>query len=420
MKNRMIIFTAVFFSFIAEAAAQEALTLESSIEIALENNLSIKVAKNQYEISANNATKGNAGLLPSLSASANTNYSEHSSDKISSSTSLNFSYTLFDGFGGSYNYKILNLQKERGELITRYNIENTIANVISGFYQLSKAFDDFDVASKNMAISKERLQRNQSKYEFGNINKLEVLNAKVDFNRDSSTYLKSQQFSEELVREMNVLLGRSAETKFQLIPDASEFQSFNLSDLKKRTLEENADYLIQANQLREDDLAVKKAKSGQLPSVSINSSYSYYENEIVGTNSNTQLTGGVSMSFNIFDGKRKKIEIANARIQKQNTELEYQDKMLELEKNLVNAYADYQYNLKVLALEEDALEAATLNFEQTKEYYQLGQISSTTFREAQLNLVEAQNNKSAARYDTKDSEVNIKKISGSLLKFSEI
>ncbi len=413
--NKIIIFTIFLTSLCTNVKAQEALTLEGSIAIALDNNLSIKVVKNQSEISANNATKGNAGLLPSLSASANTNYSEHSSDKISSSTSLNFSYTLFDGFGGSYNYKILNLQKERGELTTRYNIENTIASVISGFYELSKALDDFDVASKNMAISKERLQRNQSKYEFGNINKLEVLNAKVDYNRDSSTYLKSQQFYEELVREMNVLLGRNAETKIQLIPDASEFQSFNLINLKKQTLEENADYLIQANQLREDELAVKKAKSGQLPSLSINSSYSYYENEIIGTNSNTQLIGGVTMSFKIFDGKRKKIEIANAQIQKQNTKLEYQDKMLQLEKNLVNAYADFNYNLKVLELEQDALEAATLNFEQTKEYYQLGQVSSTTFREAQLNLVEAQNNKSSARYDAKKSEINIKKISGLLL-----
>ncbi|MDM8161609.1 TolC family protein [Labilibaculum sp. K2S] len=413
--NKTIIFVTFLLLPGSNCKAQEALTLEASIAIALNNNLSIKVAENQSEISVNNATKGNAGLLPSFNAGANTNYNEHSTDKVSSSTSLNFSYILFDGFGARYNYKILNLQKEQGALTARYNIENTIANVISGFYQLSKAFDDLDVASKNMVISKERLQRNQSKYEFGNINKLEVLNAKVDFNRDSSTYLKSQQFYEELVREMNVLLGRSAETKFQLIPDASEFQSFNLSDLKKKALEENADYLIQANQLREDELAVKKAKSGQLPSLSINSSYSYYENEIVGTNSNTQLAGGLNLSFNVFDGKRKKIEIANAKIQKQNTELEFQNKMLKLEKDLVNAYADFNYNLRVLELEEDALEAATLNFEQTKEYYQLGQVSSTTFREAQLNLVEAQNNKSSARYDAKKSEINIKKISGTLL-----
>lgn len=413
--NKIIIFT-IFLGFLSiKSKAQEALTLEASIAIALENNLSIKVAKYQSEISANNATKGNAGLLPDLSASAGTNYSEYSSDKISSSTSLNFSYTLFDGFGGSYNYKILNLQKEQGNLTARYAIENVIVDVISGFYQLSEAYDNLDTASENLKISKERLQRSQSKYEFGNINKLEVLNAKVDFNTDNSNFLKSQQAYEEAIREMNVLLGRKAETKIQLIQDDSGFQVFDIEELKSKTLTENAEYLIKASELREDEITVKQAKSGQFPSLNLNSSYSYYENKVSGTNSHAQLTGGLSMSFNIFDGKRKQIEIANAKIQKQISEFEFQNKMLELKKELANAYADYQYNFKILELEEDALEAAKLNFEQTKEYYHLGQVSSTTFREAQLNLVEAQNDKSAARYDAKQSEVNIKKISGMLL-----
>lgn len=415
MKNKLIIIIAILMISIFKLEAQEALTLETAVQIALNNNLNIKVAKNDAEVSANNATKGNAGLLPSLNASAGTNYSEHSSDEVSSSGALNFSYTLFDGFGGKYNYQILNLQKEQGDLTARYNIENTISSVISGFYQLSKAYDDFESAVKNLEISKERLLRNESKYEFGNINKLEVLNAKVDFNSDSTSYLQAQQTYEEASREMNVLLGRKAETKFQLVPDGSEFQVFSLLGLKKETLEKNAEYLIAANQLRQKETEVKETKSGQLPSVSLNSSYSYYENEIAGTNSNTQLTGGVTVSFNIFDGKRKKTQIANAKIEKLNSELEYQNTELELEKELVNAYADYQYNLKILSLQEDALEAAQLNFDQTKEYYNLGQVTSTTFREAQQNLIEAINSKSSARNDAKLSEVTIKKISGTLL-----
>jgi len=415
MYKQFIFIALIVLSRVSLLNAQEALTLESAIQIALSNNYDIKVAKNGSEIAKNNATKGNAGLLPSLNASGGVNYSEHNEDEIYSSGALNFSYTLFNGLGARHTYQILNLRKQQGELTARFNIENTIANVISGFYQLSKAYDELDVASENLQISKERLLRNESKYEFGNINKLEVLNAKVDFNRDSSVYLKSQQSYEEAIREMNVLLGRSAESKMQLIKEKSNFQEFNMMELKRKTLEENAEYLLKTSELREDEIAVKKAKSGQLPSLSLKSSYSYYENEIMGTNSHTQLTGGLTLSFNIFDGKRKKTEIANAKIQKQITELELQDKKLNLEKDLVNAYADYQYNLKVLALEEDALNAASLNFEQTKEYYQLGQVTSTSFREAQLNLVEAKNNKAAAGYNAKLSELNIKIVSGVLL-----
>ncbi|PXY02144.1 hypothetical protein DF185_05730 [Marinifilum breve] len=415
MYKQFIFIALIVLGRVSLLNAQEALTLESAIQIALSNNYDIKVAKNGSEIAKNNATKGNAGLLPSLNASGGVNYSEHNEDEIYSSGALNFSYTLFNGLGARHTYQILNLRKQQGELTARFNIENTIANVISGFYQLSKAYDELDVASENLQISKERLLRSESKYEFGNINKLEVLNAKVDFNRDSSVYLKSQQSYEEAIREMNVLLGRSAESKMQLIKENSNFQEFNMMKLKRKTLEENAEYLLKTSELREDEIAVKKAKSGQLPSLSLKSSYSYYENEIMGTNSHTQLTGGLTLSFNIFDGKRKKTEIANAKIQKQITEFELQDKKLKLEKDLINAYADYQYNLKVLALEEDALNAASLNFEQTKEYYHLGQVTSTSFREAQLNLVEAKNNKAAAGYNAKLSELNIKIVSGVLL-----
>jgi outer membrane protein len=127
-----------------------------------------------------------------------------------------------------------------------------------------------------------------------------------------------------------------------------------------------------------------------LPSLQLKSSYSYYENELTNTNSHTQLTGELSLTFNIFDGKKKKTEIANAKIQKQVSEYQYQDKMLQLEKEIIDTYSAYQYSLNLLSLEEDALEAAQLNFEQTKEYYQLGQVNSTRFREAQLNFVEAQ------------------------------
>lgn len=404
------------FVFTSSLFAQETFTLDAAVAIALENNLNIKVARSDAEISSNNATRGNAGLLPSIGVGANTNYAEYASDELSSSGNINLSYTLFDGFGGRYTYKLLNIQKEQGELMARFNIESIISSVIFGFYDLSESSDDLFVAEDNLAISKDRLKRNESKYEFGNINKLEVLNAKVDFNRDSSSYLKAQQNYDQSARELNVLLGRSAETNLQIIPDASEFRVFDLDQLKNEALLNNADYLLRRSRLEASELTEKKTKASQLPSLKLNSSYNYYENKIMGTNSNTQLTGGLSLSMNLFDGKKKRTSIANAKIQKQMSLYEEAEQRLQLEKNLVNAYASHQYNLQILDLEEDALEASKLNFEQSREYYHLGQISSTTYREAQLNYVEAQNKRSAARYQAKRSEISIEKISGTLLK----
>ncbi|TKG94276.1 TolC family protein [Puteibacter caeruleilacunae] len=395
--------------------AQETLTLESAISLALENNLNIKVARKQADISANNATKGNAGLLPKLDASGGISYAQHTQDEVTSSAGVDLSYTLFDGFGRRFTYDILNLQKEQGALQARYNIESTISTVISAFYRLSETYDNVNTSSENVKISKERLQRNEAKYEFGGINKLDVLNAKVDFNRDSSNYLIAKQKYQEAIGDMNVYLGRPADTPFDLIPDASKFQTYNLEQMKEVTLQQNADYLLMAKEMEETEISLRKVKSSQLPSLNLRSGYTVYENEVAGSSSKGQLTGGISLSFNIFNGKQKKTDIANAHIQRDIALYNLENKQLSLEKDLINAYNDYQYNLKVLRLEEEALEAATLNFEQTKEYYQLGQVTSTTFREAQLNLTEARNNKAAARYQAKLSEVNLKKISGMLL-----
>jgi len=413
MKNIIILIGFLLFS--GSLFAQETLTLDHAVAIALENNLNIKVARSDAEITSNKATKGNAGLLPTLGAGVNTNYSEHASDELNSSGSLNLTYTLFNGFGGHYTYKLLNLQKDQANLSARYQIETIISGVIMSFYNMNEKSDDLLVAEDNLAISKDRLKRNEAKYEYGNINKLEVLNAKVDFNRDSSSYLKAQQNYDETARELNVLLGRSVETELQILPDASEFQFFDLNQLKDEALNNNADYLIKRSQLEASEISEKKAKSSQLPSLKLNSNYNYYENKIVGTNSHSQLTGGLSLSMNIFDGKKKKTTIANAKIEKQISIFQEQEQRLQLEKDIVHALSSYEYNLQILSLEEDALEASKLNFEQSREYYRLGQISSTTYREAQLNYAEAQNKRSAARYQAKRSEINIKKISGSLL-----
>lgn len=396
--------------------SQKALTLDSAIELALSNNLDVKIVKNQSIIAGNNASLGNAGLLPSLSASGGMNYTEHAQDDISSNAALNFSYTLFDGFNGRNTYQILQVEKDKGELNARYNIENIIFNVVAAFYDLVKSHDDLMVYKENLEISKDRLRRNETKYEFGNINKLDVLNAKVDFNRDSSSYLQAKKVYEEAVRGINVLLGQDVDEKYQIISNETPLRNYQLEELKEKALNENADYLLKKKELHLKELAVQKETGTQLPSVKLQSAYTYYDNELVGTNSHTRLTGGISVSFNIFNGKQKKTAIVNAKIQQDNAEYDLQNKMLALEKDVVNAFADYHYNVKKMNLEKDALEAAELNFKQTREYYHLGQVTATGFREAQLNLLEARNNLSSAQYNVKLSDVNIERISGELLK----
>ena len=104
-------------------------TLQECLARGLEHNFSIKMVKNQQEVSANNATPANAGLLPTVDVSAS--YSgdfstTRTTPRATGNTTtergaydgtldagIDLNWTVFDGFSVWTNYKQLKLLKEQ-------------------------------------------------------------------------------------------------------------------------------------------------------------------------------------------------------------------------------------------------------------------------------------------------------------------
>ena len=71
------LYTTLLFVIIGfSAQAQELLSLEDAVKIALENNYDIKIAKNNSKIDATNNNLANARMLPSLNANFTNNNSQ--------------------------------------------------------------------------------------------------------------------------------------------------------------------------------------------------------------------------------------------------------------------------------------------------------------------------------------------------------
>jgi outer membrane protein len=124
---------------------------------------------------------------------------------------------------------------------------------------------------------------------------------------------------------------------------------------------------------------------------------------------------GATLSFNLFDGFQRKIQTQNAKIQQKNRELTWEETRLNLEKEVISAYESYQNSLLVLDLEKKYLEAADLNFKRTRELYNLGQVTTTQFREAQLNLIRSRSSVSTAKYEAKIKEIELLRLTGQLI-----
>jgi len=203
--------------------SQELLGKEDAVRIAMENNFDIKISNNNVNIAKNNASFQNSKYLPSISGSAGGNYTntdgtitqkngtdvDFSNNETSGlNASLGLSYTVFDGFGRSNTYKKLQENYHISELQARQLVENTILNIFNSYYSVARLTQDVSNQKQTVAISNIRLQRAKYGTEYGQGSQLDVLNAEVDYNNDSISYLTNTQLLANEKRSLNLLLGR--------------------------------------------------------------------------------------------------------------------------------------------------------------------------------------------------------------------
>ncbi len=402
------------------------LTFAQAISIALEQNHQVKIARNTAEIAENSAHIGNAGLLPSISFSATTTYlapENNSTGTLSNTTNtaqLQLTYTLFDGLGNIYRYKRLTTGSQIADLEARHLIETTLVQVGNAYYGAASSFENLHIAGEILAISKERLNRAEKRSVYGQARTIDVLAARVDYIADKVTFTQAQYGWEEARRRLNVLLNRDINQDFVVDTGVKINTGYELEQLKTAARSGNASYLSAKERVQQSRYDVKIATAAYLPRLSLNSSY-YYSNYLGGFDpSLSGLSGNfrlaASLDVNLFNGFQTAIQRANANIALDNNKLLEDQTLLNLEKDVISAYEAYRTALLVLELQEQYVEAAQLNFQRTQELYNLGQVTTTQFREAQLNLSRARTNQSAAKYSVKLKELELLRLTGQLVK----
>lgn len=411
---------------------QELLTLDNAINRALQKNHQIKVLRNTVKISENNVNVGNAGFLPKLDVVSAANYSDLEMQQTNgtlkqkstlSSAQIQLSYNLFDGLGSYFTYKNLKAGAEGSALSARQNIELTLLQVIRGYYSVAAAQEGLNIRKEALQISRERLQRIEKKAAYGQANKIDLLNARVDFNADTVAYLNADLQLTEARRALNLLLGQDVNTAFAVEHEVQFLQALSLDDLKASAYENNASYLLAQSNIRQSKYALRQTQSVYSPRLDFTTAYGYSQTatdlDLTLNNPDRSLTAGISLSLNLFNGFKNKIQTQNARIALTNQQILLEQAKLNLEKDLENAYTAYQNKRYILEIEQTSLEAAELNFQRSRELYDLGQLTNTDFRAAQLNLVQAKFSLSQAKYEAKLAEATLLQISGQLIRSSE-
>ncbi|MDR0757547.1 MAG: TolC family protein [Tannerella sp.] len=423
----------------AGAAAQGAYSLQQCIEIGLERNYSIRIVRNEEQIASNKAIPGNAGYLPTLDLSSGFSGSQYNyrynytdgtastSNGVHSETAsvgLNLDWTLFDGFGIQVNYARLKELQRMGELNTRMVIEDFVADIASEYYNLIRQQIRLNNLRSAVNLSKERLRIVEERYYIGSMSRLDFQQAKVDFNADSSRLLTQFEVVHASRTGLNELMALKNVDSLIQIRDSSitPNSSLNGIELWDNTLVHNASLLASQKNKTLSELDYKKALSRNYPYLKLNAGYGYTLgwNGTAGATDLQKRLGfnyGLTLGFSLFDGMNRRREQRNARIQIQNSELRVQELELSLKTDHSNLWAAYRNNLELWALEKENLIAAQENYAIAIERYKLGELSGIELREAQNSLLEAEERRSIAEYNTKLCEISLMQLSGQVLNY---
>ena len=430
---RKILFTIAALMAMTTGASAQKLTLQECLEKGLENNYSLRISRNKEQIAHNNATLANAGYLPSLDLNAGYNASLSSSDSKLRSTGetqemrnsldhglnagIGLSWTIFDGFNISTNYKQLKELERMGETNTRITIEDFIANLTAEYYNFIQQRLRLANYYYAVQLSRERLRIVEERYNIGNFSRLDYQQAKVDFNADSAQYIKQQEIVLTSRIALNEMMAidevytpiETAET--DIVADTT----FQFNNLWNNLLQRNADLLLAEQNNTMAQLDYKKVLSRNYPYVRLNAGYDYsfnkYDTNSYTRRSNWGGSAGVTVGFNLWDGNRRR-EKRNAKIEIANAELQRNQLELALKAELGNLWQAYRNNIQLLNLERQNVVTARENHEIAKERYMLGDISGIEMREAQKSLLDAEERLISVEYQTKLCEISLLQISG--------
>jgi outer membrane protein len=432
LKKIVLIIILLFF---AKVKAQELLTPENAVALAVSKNFDIVIAKNEADIAKINNNKATAGMLPIINVTTgdvfnfnNINQKFTTGQEVkknwvpinSFNAGLNLNWTIFDGLKMFATKERLAVLQSLGEIQLKDQIQNTVALVLNAYYEVVRQKQQIKALAESSKISVERVNLSQKKFDVGYSDKTPLLQAKVDFTAQQINILKQETVLQQSKVALNQIIGRDANTEFEVIDTIKVDYLPNLQSVKDSVLSDNFSVQSAKKSIEIAKLQHKEINAQRLPLINFNTGYLFTQNN---SKAGLQLfnrsygpTVGLNATIPVFNGGMVKKQLASSSVN-----IATQQVRLELIKNtldskILTAYKSFDYASKVLKLNEENVKVAQENVQISLERFRLNQSNSLEIKQAQSSYEDALYNVILARYNAKLAEIELKKLSNELVR----
>lgn len=406
-------------------AQERELGLSDAISRALENNFGLRISRAEADIAGINNNWANAGRMPSIgfTLSGNNNYNI-SDDRLSSNINagLGLSWTIFDGFRVNLTKDRLTQLERLSEGRTAVLIENTIEDVILGYYNVLLQQELLKVLSTVMSLSEDRYEYERTRQEIGNSVTYNVLQAKNNYLSDKAAYMNQEVNYRNAIRNLDFILGEDSQETWIFTEEfMADTVDYVLSDLLDRMMADNSVLRNQYINIMLSKNSTGLARSSYYPSLSLSAGLDNRNilSPSAGAGSSFSTYGNITLTYDIYQGGLRDRALEVARINESIAGIEEEELKKSLSNQLLSLFDRYEVQKELLYIAGENLEAAEMNVQISGDKFRSGAINSFNYRDIQLIYLSAAYQKIQDVYNLIATGAALTRLTGGFINYSE-
>lgn len=432
----LTIATAVLASPAAQAQEQTptVITLEQALEIALSENVSVKIADKEIE-RTEYARKGTyASLFPQIDASASYQRTLKKQKMYVDIPGMEDGmevgrWNSWTG-GVSAAMPLVNAQLWKSIQISGQDVElavekarssrlDMVTQVKNAYYAVLLAKELGNVYQQVYDNAEANLEQTQKKYNVQKASEMDLVRAKANLANAIPNLYDSENSIALALWQLKAVMGLNLEEDIDVTGQLSDYacqMSADIDDADGATLEGNStmkQLAIQSEQLAN---AIKAQQFAYIPSLALSFNYA-----MTATDNTYQFSEykwspysfiGLSLNIPIFAGGKRLNNVKQSKLQREEFELQREETERQLMIGVRQCINTMETNMKSYYSSQDALKTAEKAFNIAQRSYNVGRSTLTDLNDAQLVLVQSQLNVSQSIYAFLVAKSNLEQMLG--------
>ena len=422
------ILAAIIATQFSVAAPPKKWTLSECIDYAMANNITLKQSRLTVRSANEDIKQSKSELLPSLGFSTNhsAGYRPWVNSGISTvtngtvSTSVNKTYyngsygisaswTVWNGNQNRNNLKLSKLEAQQALLdsaVTANDIKEQIAQLYIQILYLNEAIN---ANRQSYEASLKNEEQGRTMLELGKMSKADVAQLSAQTAQDKYNIVEAESNLAQYKLQLKQLLEITDDVEFDVaIPTASDIAALgdipSLNSVYEAALVTRPEIRNSKLAVESSDLNIAVAKAGHLPTISmtgnVGTSTTSMNSKDWGKQIQTNFDAsiGATLSIPIFDNRSTKTAINKAKIAREQSLLELQDKQKELYSTIEGYWLDALTNQQKFKAARISLESEQASYELLSEQFRLGLKNIAELMTGKANLMKAKQDMLQSKY----------------------